>query len=181
MRALTAIAALAAALLVPAPLQAATIGLQVEGGGAPQIYRLTSGTFLGLWGFDNRERANPGKGDVTLSGPDDILSGFVSGRQTIVGYYNGPNPVNTGASEFDELLWGFTVADNARLWDSLWIEWTGGNLVFQQPGIGRTTMPALATRDGDPFVTSIPVPMAFPLLLGALGALGLVARVRRPA
>jgi hypothetical protein len=133
MRTATAVAALAAALLLSAPLRAATIGLEVEGGAAPRIF------------------------------------------------LNGATPVNVGAPEFDELHWGFNVADNARLWDSLWIEWTGGTLVFRQPGTGRTTMPASATREGHPFPSPIPAPMTFPLLLGALGALGLSARVRRAA
>lgn len=157
------------------------IGLQIEGGGAQQVYRLANGNYLGLWGFDNREGINPGAGAVTVSSAQGLLDGF-GGPSRIKGFYNGATAVNAGASEFDRIVWGFTVADDARLYDSLWIEWTGGNLVFRPPSGGTKTMSATATRAGDPFaVTPVPAPAALPLLLAALGAVGLLARRRKAA
>ena len=178
------IAALAATVVFSAPASAAVIGLQAEGGGGPKpVYQLDNGNFLGLWGFDNRERANPGAGAVTISMASDIISGFAGGASRIVGLYNGATPVNDGASEFDPLTYSFTIADDARLFGSLWIEWTGGTLVFRQPaGSSTTSMAAVATLEGDPLaVTPVPLPTALPLLLAGLGAFGLVARRRKAA
>lgn len=148
--------ALAATAVLSAPASAAVIGLQVEGGGAPRVYQLTNGDFLGLWGFDNREGANPGAGAVTIATFDDLVSGFRGGNR-VVAFYNGTNPVNAGASEFDELVFGFTVADDARLFSSVWVRWTGGNLTYVQPnGRSTTTMSARATLPGDPLAALSP-------------------------
>jgi len=173
-------AALAAAVTLAAPAQAAVVGLQAEGGMGPkQVYQLTNGNFLGLWGFDNR---NPNVGAVTISSKNDILSGFRGDTSRIVGFYNGRTVVNPGRSEFDPIVWGFTLADEARLFDSLWIEWTTGALVFRGPVGGTRTMEPNATLPGDPFaVTPVPVPASLPLFLAGLGILGLIARFRRPA
>ncbi len=176
------LAALALTVGLSAPATAAVIGLRVEGGGTQQVYQLSNGNFLGLWGFDNREIANPGKGDVTISAASQIIAGFSGGASRIVAFYNGATPVNPGAKEFDPLDFGFTIADNARLFNSLWIEWKSGTLVYRQPAGGTTSMAARATRDGDPFaITPVPVPAALPLLLAGVGALALVARRRKTA
>lgn len=179
MRTIFAAAALLAASLGTPATAASIIGLQVEGGGTQQVYALNNGNFLGLWGFDNREAANPGAGAVTISSLEDIVAGFIPSGDNIIAAYNGTNPINPGASEFDPLVYGFTVADDARLFDSLWIEWTGGGLVYQQPSRGTTSMSdRQITRAGDPFATVVPVPAALPLLLAGLGALAFAARRR---
>ncbi|RMF12490.1 MAG: PEP-CTERM sorting domain-containing protein [Alphaproteobacteria bacterium] len=171
------VALIAMTLVVSDARAAAIIGLRVEGGGTQQVYALDNGNFLGLWGFDNREGANPGAGSVLITGPGDLIGGFTSGAGNIVAFYNGTNPVNVGASEFDPLVFGFTVADDARLFDSLWIEWTGGNLVYQQPSGGTTTMNSTnITREGDPFRRDIPAPASLLLLGVGLAALGLRRR-----
>ena len=175
-----------AAAMLASPAPAAVVGLQAEGGGGPQsIYQLTNGNFLGLWGFDNRD--NPNVGAVTLNSAADILSGFRGNTNRIVGFYNGRTVVNPGRSEFDPIVWGFTIGDEGRLSDSLWIEWTGGGLVFKGPVGGTRNMQPNATLAGDPFLTSasavtpMPVPGALPLFLAGLGVMGLIARFRRRA
>lgn len=173
-------AALVAATFFAMPVKAAVVGLQVEGGGSPIVYKLANGNFLGLWGFDNR---NPKVGAVTLTSSADILSGFKGDKSRIVGFYNGPNPVNPSKPEFAPIVWNVTLPDEARLFDSLWIEWTKGELVFQGPVGGTRTMPSVATRSGSPFpeVTPVPVPATLPLFLAGLGIMGLLARRRREA
>jgi|GEM_PF-6559104 len=159
---------------------AAIVGLQLEGGGTQQVFALDNGNFLSLWGFDNREGANPGAGAVDINSAADIIGGFVSG--TVVGLYNGANPVNAGASEFDALTYSFTIADDARLFDSLWVEWTGGTLVYAQPnGRSRSTANSTnITRDGDPFPRTVPVSEPTPIALLGLGLLMAgIARRRR--
>lgn len=154
---------------------ASIIGLVVEGGGTAQVYQLNNGNFLGLWGFDNREGANPGAGAVNIGSAADISMGFTpSSASSIVAYYNGTNPINVGASEFEVLSFPFTVADNARLFDSLWVEWTGGNLVYNTVTGGTATMGTTVTRSGDPL---IPEPSALGLMACALG-FGLRRRAR---
>jgi hypothetical protein len=181
----SAIAVVLAAAMLASPARAAVVGLQAEGGSGPRsVYQLTNGNFLGLWGFDNR---NPNVGAVTLNSAADILSGFRGNTNRIVGFYNGRTVVNSGRSEFDPIVWGFTIGDEERLSDSLWIEWTGGGLVFRGPVGGTRNMQPNATLAGDPFlarasaVTPMPVPGALPLFLAGLGVMGLIARVRRRA
>ncbi|MEO0529071.1 MAG: PEP-CTERM sorting domain-containing protein [Planctomycetota bacterium] len=146
--------ALIAALAIGTSANAAAItGLVVEGGGTQQVFALNNGNFLGLWGFDNREGANPGAGAVDILSAADITGGFTVGGANIVEYYNGTNPINAGAAEFDVLAYPFTIADDARLFDSVWVEWTGGPLVYQRPSGGTATMNSTnITRMGDPII-----------------------------
>jgi hypothetical protein len=165
---------------VAAPASASVIALRVEGGGTQQVYRLDNGNFLGLWGFDNRDFANPGKGAVTISTADDIIAGFAGGAGRILRFYNGSSPVNPGMAEFTPVTFGFTIEDNVRLSNAIWIEWEAGTLVYRQPTRGTATMAASATREGDP-LSPVPVPAALPLLLAGLGGLALIGRRRRTA
>lgn len=173
--------AFAIAAAISAPAGASVIGLQVDRSDGLQVHALDNGNFLGLWRFNNRERINPGAGAVTISKAEDILDGFFRGRENIVGFYNGATPVNPGAAEFSPLVFGFTIADNAFLPQSLWIEWTGGVIRYRQPNGRAAGMNSRRiTRDGDPLAV-VPTPAALPLLLAGLGAIGLVARRRRAA
>ena len=167
---------LSVGLIVESHAQAsAVIGFRVEGGGTQQVYQLNNGNYLGLWGFDNRGNASP----VTITSANDITQGFITGSASIVNYYNGINPVNVGASEFDPLVFPLTIDEDAlgknpRLFDSVWAEWTGGFLVYQQPSGGTTTMSSSnVTRPGDPIV---PMPGTTAMAVIGLGALAMRRR-----
>ncbi len=160
---------------------AAIIDLQVEGGGEQQVYHLSNGNYLGLWGFDARNASI--QSDVTIGSASDITGGFSSGGDNIVAYYNGSTPVNSGASEFDSLSYPITIKDGDRLYNSLWTEWTGGNLVYQKLNGGTSTMSTLfATptieyslwNNGDSVSVSEPGSLA--LLVAGFAGLGLLRR-----
>lgn len=172
----TVMSVVAAIALTAGAAQAATFNLVVEGGGTPQIYELTNGNLLGLYGIDNREGAVPGGGAVTVSSLGDLTDRFTPSSQSrIVNAYNGSNPINAGTAEFDVLSYDFEVADDARLFNAIWIEWTGGNLVYQNVKGGTSTMGTRVSLDGDP-LSAVPVPAALPMLLAAIGGLGLMRR-----
>ncbi|SCZ66263.1 PEP-CTERM sorting domain-containing protein [Thiohalomonas denitrificans] len=162
---------------------AAIVDLQVEGGGTQQVYQLSNGNYLGLWGFDARNIAS----DVNITGAADITGGFASGGDTIKEYYNGPNPVNDGAHEFDKLSYDFTVGKGERWFDSLWVEWSGGNLVYQFGDGTRTmsTMPSTPTlesrlwADGGGNGVSVSEPGSLALLVAGFAGLGLLHRRRK--
>jgi hypothetical protein len=171
------IAALAALLTIAtaSASAAAVIGLQVvkDEDGIPTVASVPGG-FLSLWTVTNREAVNPGAGAVTITGEADFLAGFTEGAGSITGFFNGPNPLNAGAAEFSALNYSILIADNVRLENALWIRWTGGRLIYQNPnGVEETVNAAV--------VSVIPAPAALPLLLGALGALGFAARRRKAA
>lgn len=184
----------AAAVSAPAgPAAASVIGLQVQRiGGDVQVYQRDNGNFLGLWRFNNREAINPLAGSVTINSMDDILAGFIQGRDNIVQFYNGANAVNAGTSEFDVLTYSFTIADNARIASSLWIEWVAlpnnAPLIYRQPNNNLARMNSRnVTLAGDPVpaaavsVSVVPLPAGLPLLLAGLAALGIAAHRRRAA
>lgn len=153
---LHALGALTVAVLLSVPANA-SVGLVVEGGGTPQVFGLGNGNFLGLLGFDNRA---PRVGDATIASDADILALIVSGSGNVVDFYNGTNPINPALSEFDELMYPFTVLEGQRLFDALWVEWTGGPLVVSN-GLGGTgTLAATVTRSGDPLGSADVIPEA---------------------
>jgi hypothetical protein len=94
----------------------------------------------------------------------------------IVSFYNGANPVNTSRSEFDSLRYPFTIQAGDRLYNSLWIEWTGeGNLVYNF--LGRTrTMGTTVTLTDDNSHISVPDASIMWLLGPALIFLGFSGR-----
>ena len=173
----------AAALALASGTNAAMIDLQVEGGGSQQVYQLSNGNYLGLWGFDARNVAS----DVVITGNADITEGFSSGASNIKEFYNGPNPVNSGAEEFDKLSYAFTVEKGDRLFDSLWIEWSGGNLVYQFGDSTRTmsTLPSIPTLESKLWANdrenniSVSEPGSLALLVAGFAGLGLLRRRRK--
>ena len=171
------IAALAALLTIAtaSTSAAAVIGLQVvrDEDGIPTVASVPGG-FLSLWTVNNREAINPGAGAVTITGPADFLAGFTEGAGSITGFFNGPTPLNALAAEFSPLTYNILIGDNARLPNAIWIGWTGGRLIYENPnGVEETVNAAV--------VSVIPAPAAMPLLLGALAALGFAARRRKAA
>ena len=165
------------AFSMPGVGSASVPNLLVEGGGTAQVFALGNGNFLGLWGFDNRGNEN----ELVIASENDLRDGFTSG--TVVGFYNGSTAVNGGAQEFAPIDYSFTVAADTRLFDSLWVEWTGGFLVYNFEGQTRTMDSGTITRQGDPFAPTgvIPLPAAGWLLLGGLAGLGVIARRKRAA
>lgn len=175
------IPALIAALVLSASgASAATIGLQVvKIDSVPQTFQRENGNLITLWSFDNTTAVGLGTGDVTIAAESEITSRFLFG--TVVALYNGTNPVNAGAAAFDPLTFSFVVPDDTVLPSSLWVEWTGDNLIYLNPDFTFAGVTSdFITSPGDP-VSVIPVPAAMPLLLLGIGALGLAMRRRKPA
>lgn len=163
-------------ILLPNAAKAiAIVDLQVEGGGTAQVYELANGNLLGLWGFDARDASITT--DIKITASADILGGFSNdSANMIVSFYNGANPVNTSRSEFDSLRYPFTIQAGDRLYNSLWIEWTGeGNLVYNF--LGRTrTMGTTVTLTDDNSHISVPDASIMWLLGPALIFLGFSGR-----
>lgn len=157
------------------------------GGGSQQVYSLSDGTLLGLWGIY-------GSGSIVgLNVTDSDLDGLFN--QTPVAYYYGPlygtGAWVTGGAEFD-LFTSDTVAvansDGTKLWDSIWVRWEGGNLQSVAPNGGVHTMGTNATRTGEPDLPPLnqtpdapPVPEPMTAGLVGLGFAGLLFRRRRQA
>ncbi|MEM8822354.1 MAG: VPLPA-CTERM sorting domain-containing protein [Pseudomonadota bacterium] len=188
-RQIFAIALAAASIMGIGSTQAAQVGvfdLQLEGGGTAQVYQLNNGNYLGLWGFDTRDRKNRRTGLISreftggMITTADIAAGFGGSASRIVGYYfGGDSALNNGASEFDVIRGSLQLDAEARYFNSLWIEWTGGTLSFRSISGTRTLGINNATiLPGDPLaVSSVPLPAAGWMLLAGLG--GLVALKRR--
>jgi hypothetical protein len=178
---LSAVAALAFA--AGGSAEAATppvFDLQVEGGGTPIVFQLGNGNLLGALGFDTRSGITTG-GTVTTG---DITAGFTSGGGNIVDYYFGRDAAfNTanGADELDLISGPIDIADNSRFFQSIFVEWTGGNLVYNFTGKTRT-LSGTVTQAGDPLAPSpVPLPAAMWLLLAGMGGLAYAGRAKGAA
>jgi hypothetical protein len=175
-------ATLAALTLSATSASAATVGLQaVTIDGQVQTFLRSNGNLITLWEVVNTMGVGLGTADVDVTGESDVLSRFFPVGGSVVALYNGTNPVNAGASEFDSITYGFTVAPNTPSRSSIWVEWTGDLLLYLNPNFSVAGVSGdFITAGGDP-VPVVPVPAALPLLLGALGALGMAARRRKTA
>jgi hypothetical protein len=173
-------ALIAALVLSSSGASAATIGLlPVTIDGVVQTFQRENGNLITLWSLDNTVSVGLGSGDVTITAANEITNRFLLG--TVVSLYNGANPINSGAVEFDPLTFSFVVPDDAVLLSSLWVEWTGDNLLYLNPNQALNGVTSeFITSPGDP-VPVIPVPAAMPLLLLGVGALGLTMRRRKAA
>lgn len=149
-------------------------------GGEIKTYELSNGNYLGLWGISG--------GAGLLSGAQntgDLIDDFGTNKNSIVGFFYSTPPA-PGAwagspAEFDPFGATFEIATTNgtdKLFDSFWVEWTGGNLFNRA---GNSNMAASATLEGDPLAAQVPVPAALPLLAAALGGLGFASRRRKAA
>lgn len=170
-----------ALLLATAPANATVVNVTVEGGGTPVVYQLGNGNYLGLLGFDSR----PADADniVNLApftfGAADITGLITSGASTVKNYYFGPSWPN--ALEANTLIDGdlITIDDEARLFDSLWVEWDGSSsLVFKKAfGSGTTTLGNRVTQTGvAPISSAVPEPGTWALLVIGFGMMGAALR-----
>jgi len=77
-----------------------------------------------------------------------------------------------------------SASDNGKLFDSLWVEWTGGTLNFIREGGGTDTLPASPAGDRFSQVTFVPsdaapVPAPATLAIFGLGLAGMAFALRR--
>ena len=167
-----------------ASAQAAVVNVAVEGGGTPVVYQLDNGNLLGLLGFD----ARGADGDNVVNLPNfefsiaDITGLITSGGSQVAGYYFGPNfPTSALQNSAVGSSYVFSVADEARLFDSLWVEWSGdSSLVFGKAfGGGTTTLGNTVTQLGAaPIGGAVPEPSTWALLILGFGAIGGAMRRR---
>lgn len=153
--------------------------------GSQVVYEV-DGTFWGLIGLS-------GGANNFLSAPADssdsllaaLNESIVSG--SVLGFYLA-NPFGDGAfaegSAGDALTGSNYIASlsaNDRLWDSIWVNFTGGNVVFArfnssgEMAGGRNTLAGSATMQGSPFPTAT-VPESSAIWLFSLGLAVLFGR-----
>ena len=164
--------------------QAAVVNVSVEGGGTPVVYQLDNGNLLGLLGFD----ARGADADNVVNLPNfefstaDITGLITSGGSQVAGYYFGPSfPTTSLQNTAVDSSYVFSVADEARLFDSLWVEWSGdSNLVFGKAfGGGTTTLGNTVTQLGAaPIGGAVPEPGTWALMILGFGLVGSALRRR---
>ncbi len=142
-------------------------------GGTQQIYHLENGNYLGLWGISGGATDQVGLPFTSAELTEDF--GINSDR--IVGYYyNTPAGGAWAGNPSDFTPFGATVTIDAvssssgtgKLFDSFWVEWTGGNLFNLAQ---NSNMPASATLSPPP---AVPEPSSILMVVGGLAALGII-------
>lgn len=170
--------ALAGAAFAATPADAA-VNLVVEGGGTPIVFAGDNGNRFAVLGIDARRRdadniVNLPNFTVTT---DFIRSLIASGGASRLqnAFFCPDFAARTGCST----LTSVSVADEARLFSSLLLEFSGsGSIVLTRPSGGTTTFGLRVTQPGAPPINmAVPEPSTWAMLL--LGFFGIGAAVRK--
>ena len=173
-------ALVATAVVVTSPASAA-VNIVVEGGGTPVVFQGSNGNRFGLVGLDARRRDADSIANLPAFTVDrNYIISRLSDASSFVNAYSCSNFSSGGSCA---PLASVLVPDEARLFDSLLLEFNStGNIVFNNP-TGSTTTLALGrvTRNAPPPIgTAVPEPGTWMmLLLGFFGVGGLLRGRRR--
>lgn len=177
------LAAFAALATVPS---VAAVNVTVEGGGTPIVFAGDNGNRLAVLGLDARPRdadniVNLSDFTVDAAFISSLVAGNTGGSSRVANVFFCPAASATGTGTCSPLTTSISVADEARLFNSLIVEFNGtGNVVFNQPnGRGTTTLSLAVTRQGPaPIAAAVPEPSTWAMLL--LGFFGIGAAIRWP-
>jgi hypothetical protein len=179
------LAAMSAAIAAASPALAA-INLTVEGGGTPIVYEGANGNKFAVFGIDRR----PLDADGVVNQPAFTLTEqyirdrFATQANRVVNIFYNPNnssPAFDPANSFSAFA-PIDVADEARLYNSLLIEFTGtGNVTaFRGIGTGSSTVNLTPNQAGAPPIGApVPEPATWAMMMLGFGGLGYTLR-RRP-
>ncbi|WP_234026338.1 PEPxxWA-CTERM sorting domain-containing protein [Qipengyuania thermophila] len=176
----SALALAGAAVLSGAPATAA-VNIVVEGGGTPIVYEGDNGNRFAVLGIDARQQDANTIVDLPNFTVDEafirslIVSGPASRLQNA--FFCPDFAGGSGCAP----LTSVSVPDEARLFNSLLLEFTGtGNIVLSRPSGGTTTLSLNVTRQGPPpLAAAVPEPSTWAMLL--LGFFAIGAGLRRRA
>ena len=164
------------------------MGVALGFSGPPQVYELSSGNFLGLWGIEDGSYGL----DTRPQDTAELISTFTDGVDAVVGLYYATPPFGGTWVGTPEAYTPFGTTfqvdisnGSSQLTDSFWVEWTGGTIGWtgfngQIGDVASYSMEPIATLAGDPLGSvppaAVPLPASLPLLLAGLGGVALLRR-----
>jgi hypothetical protein len=175
--------ALLGAAMLAAPAGAA-VNLVAEGGGTPVVFEGDNGNLFAVLGIDARRQDS----DTVVNLPDFLVddayirSLIPGGGGSLANAYFCPDlSGGVGCSP----LTSVSVSDEARLFDSLLLEFSAGtsSVTFRRPSGGTTSLGLAVTRTGPPPLavsSAVPEPATWAMMLLGFFAIGGMMRVRKP-